>query len=154
VTVEEERNLAVIQRWLAAWNRNDVDAAVAHCAEDMVNHGRKVGRKGAALVMRDILTTFPDQTITVENIVATGDEVIFRATVSATHLGTGRLPVDGGFLLGVAPTGKRYSNQHIHWLTLRNGEILEHRANRDDITMMVQLGLLPEPPPFPGPKPS
>ncbi|HTO08244.1 MAG TPA: ester cyclase [Myxococcota bacterium] len=146
----EERNLSVIRRWLEAWNRHDVDAAVALCAEDMVNHGRKVGRKGAAFVMRDILTTFPDQTITVENMVATGDAVIFRATVTATHLGTGRLPVDGGLLMGVPPTGKRYSNQHIHWFTLREGEILEHRANRDDIGMMVQLGLLPPPPPFPG----
>jgi steroid delta-isomerase-like uncharacterized protein len=141
----------VIRRRLDAWNRHDVDAAVVLCAEDMVNHGRKVGRKGAELVMRDILTAFPDQTIHVQTIVASGDEVIFRATVSATHLGTGRLPVDGGMLMGAPPTGKKYQNQHIHWFTLRDGEILEHRANRGDISMMVQLGLLPAPPAFPGP---
>ena len=93
--------------------------------------------------MRDILTTFPDQRLEIDKIVATGDDVIFRAKVTATHLGVGRLPVDGGRLVGVAPTGKSYTNQHIHWFALKDGLIVEHRANRDDITMMVQLGLMP-----------
>jgi len=45
--------------------------------------------------------------------------------VSGTHLGVGRLPVNGGLLVGVAPTGKHYSVQHIHWFTLRDGLIIE-----------------------------
>jgi len=48
-----------------------------------------------------------------------------RLTVSGTHLGVGRLPVNGGLLVGVAPTGKHYSVQHIHWFTLRDGLIIE-----------------------------
>ena len=47
------------------------------------------------------------------------------------------------------PTGNQYAVQHIHWFTLRDGLIIEHRANRDDVGMMVQLGLLAAaPPPF------
>lgn len=149
MTDTEERNLAVVHAWVEAWNRRDFDAATAMLSEDFSNHGRRVGKSD--IVMRDILTTFPDQRLEIQKIVATGDDVIFRAKVTATHLGVGRLPVDGGMLVGVPPTGKTYSNQHIHWFTLKDGLIVEHRANRDDITMMVQLGLLPSPPAFGAP---
>jgi predicted ester cyclase len=45
--------------------------------------------------------------------------------------------------VGVPPTGKAFKVQHIHWYTLKDGLIIEHRANRDDIGMMQELGLLP-----------
>ena len=50
--------------------------------------------------------------------------------------------------MGGPPTGKRYTNQHIHWFKLKDGLITEHFVNRDDIPMMVQLGLLPAPAPM------
>jgi predicted ester cyclase len=37
----------------------------------------------------------------------------------------------------------RFEVQHIHMYQLRNGKIVEHFANRDDLGMMQQLGLLP-----------
>ena len=52
---------------------------------------------------------------------------------------------DGGLLKGVPPTGKSFSVQHIHWYRLRNGKVAEHTANRDDVGMMVQLGLIKRP---------
>jgi predicted ester cyclase len=66
-------------------------------------------------------------------------------TYSGTHRGVSRLPIDGGLLVGVAPTGKQFSVQHIHWYTLKDGLIVEHRASRDDVGMMVQLGLIVPP---------
>jgi len=45
--------------------------------------------------------------------------------------------------LGMAPTQKHFQVQHIHWYKVRDGKIVEHTANRDDIGMMRQLGLLP-----------
>ena len=129
---QEEQNLAVISAWLDCWNRHDVEGAMKFVAEDMRNHGRQVGRVGAGMVMRDILTTFPDQQIKVIKRAAAGDEVMFRATVSATHLGTGRMPVDGGYLLGLAPTGKRYENTHIHWFTLKDGDYIRLEPDSAD----------------------
>jgi predicted ester cyclase len=52
---------------------------------------------------------------------------------------------DGGLLKDVPPTGKSFSVQHIHWYRLRNGKVAEHTANRDDVGMMVQLGLIKRP---------
>ena len=52
-------------------------------------------------------------------------------------------PANGGGLVGVKPTGKRHEITHIHWYTLRDGKIVQHYANRDDLGMMRQLGLAP-----------
>lgn len=48
-------------------------------------------------------------------------------------------------LVQVPPTGRHFEVQHIHMLQLRAGKIVEHFANRDDLGMMQQLGLLPAP---------
>jgi predicted ester cyclase len=50
-------------------------------------------------------------------------------------------------LVGVQPTQKHFEVQHIHWYKLRDGKIVAHTANRDDIGMMRQLGLLQPGPP-------
>ena len=78
----------------------------------------------------------------IDDLVAVDDAVVIRTTVTATHAGIGRLPVLGGLLVGVPPTGRGFKVQHIHWLTLKDGLFVEHRANRDDVGMMRQLGLL------------
>jgi hypothetical protein len=53
------------------------------------------------------------------------------------------LPVLGGLLHGVPPTGKCVSVLNIHVYRLADGLIAEHRAVRDDLGLMQQLGLLP-----------
>jgi predicted ester cyclase len=53
--------------------------------------------------------------------------------------------VNGGMLVGVPPTGRHFEVQHIHLMQVRGGKIVEHFANRDDLGMMKQLGLLPTP---------
>ena len=57
--------------------------------------------------------------------------------------GTSRYHVDGGMLVGVNPTGRTFEVQHIHMYRVLGGKIAEHFANRDDVGMMRQLGLLP-----------
>lgn len=144
----EEQNIQIIRRWCEAWNRHDVEAVTAMHPEDFENHGRVVGHAGVTRVLGDILERFPDVRLTIEEIIATGDDVVVRLTYAGTHLGVGRLPIDGGFMIGVAPTGRTFAVQHIHWFTLRDGLISRHRASRDDAGMLVQLGLIPPPPAF------
>jgi predicted ester cyclase len=146
--MNEQENLASLQLYHDRWNSGDIDGVLALFDENTRNHGRPVGRVGVGMVIRDIFDTFPDVRMRPENVVAVGDDVIALCIFSGTHKGIGRLPVNGGLLVGVEPTGKHFAVQHIHWMTFANGLIVEHRANRDDIGMMVQLGLLPAPPPF------
>jgi predicted ester cyclase len=65
-----------------------------------------------------------------------------RGIFSGTHRGIGRLPMNGGMLVGVPPTGRHFEVQHIHMLQVRDGKIVEHFASRDDLGMMQQLGLI------------
>ncbi len=124
-------------------NNGDLETALEIFAEDASNHGIIVGREGFKMVLEDIYTTFPNWKFEIEEIVEAGDTVVVRTKVRGTHLGKGEFPVNGGMLIGVEPTGESFEVQHIHWYRLRDGKIVEHFANRDDIGMMQQLGLLP-----------
>lgn len=138
-----EANLATMERWVAAFNRGDIDTVVNSVAEDALNFGLRVGRDGLRAVMVDIFTRFPDAKLTVHEWLCDGDWVAFRATYSGTHRGVGRLPIDGGMLVGVPPTGRSFEALHLHMFRVRDGLISEHWGGRDDIGMMRQLGLVP-----------
>jgi predicted ester cyclase len=140
-----ERNKAVVRDFHARLDQGDLDGAMRNFAEEVENHGRRANQKILRLILEDIQRTFPDAKNEILDIVAEGDSVVARTKVTGTHKGTGTLPVNGGLLVGVPPTGKRYEAQHIHWFKLRDGKIVAHWANRDDVGMMQQLGLLPAP---------
>ena len=138
-----KRNVAAIRAHHELLNKGDVPGAVQYFAVDTRNHGVPVGRNGLLRVLTDIYTTFPDWRMEIVSLDAVGDDVVIRCIVTGTHKGVGKIPVNGGLLVGVPPTGKGFKVQHIHWYTLKDGLIVEHRANRDDIGMMQELGLLP-----------
>lgn len=148
------RNADVIRRQNELINAGRIAEAVQFLAPDTLNHGVAVGRSGVLRVLTDILATFPDWASQEYDLMATDDEVVVRYVNTGTHKGTGRIPVNGGLLVGVPPTGKRFKVQSIHWYTLKDGLITEHRASRDDIGMMQQLGLLPMSPRYDLPKAS
>ncbi len=142
---EQERNIAVIRAATDDWNRGDIPAYVAKHSSDFSNFGRVIERERLEVLVRDIFTTFPDIRFAIEDVVASRDQVVTRSTFSGTHRGIGRLPLNGGMLVDVHPTGRSFSVQHMHWYTLREGLIAAHTACRDDLGMMVQLGLLTRP---------
>jgi len=141
--VGSNANLILVQQQTEAFNRGDIDAAAESFAENCRNHGRQVGREGVRAILKDIRGTFPDAQLIILDSVVEAEWVVVRCTHTGTHRGIGRIPVSGGMLVGVQPTGRHFEVQHIHMYRVRNGKITEHFANRDDIGMMQQLGLLP-----------
>jgi len=138
-----KNNRDVVQGFIDAFNGGDMDAAAECFSEDACNFGRPVGRERLRLVLKDIQTTFPDITLEPLHVLSDGDWVVERGTFGGTHRGAGKLPVNGGLLVGVAPTNKYFRVQHIHMFRISEGQIADHYATRDDIGMMQQLGLLP-----------
>ena len=136
------QNQEVIRRYVDHINRGDAKAAAAEYATDAKNFGRPVGREGIEARLKDIFATFPDWHMEILEMTAAGEVVVVRFRVSGTHRGVGTMPLNG-MPVGVAPTGKRFEVTHMHWHTLRDGKIVEHYANRDDLGMLRQLGLLP-----------
>lgn len=86
-----------------------------------------------------ITQAFPDHHHAIEDLVAEGDKVVMRCTLTGTH--KGRFP---GFL-EMPPTGKSICQRQIHILRVRDGKVAEHWVVRDDLAMMQQLGLIPQP---------
>ncbi len=94
--------------------------------------------------MTDIFTTFPDCHTTIDEMVAEGDVVVSRSTMTATHLGT---PIVRNIhnMKGIPPTGKPVIMKSIHIWHIKDGLITSHMAARDDLETMQQIGLWPPP---------
>ncbi len=75
-----------------------------------------------------------DPEFTIEDLVAEGDRVAVRLTSAATQVGD---------FMGMPGTGKRYSIEEIHVFRLRDGRVVEHWHQFDQMGMMRQLGAMP-----------
>jgi predicted ester cyclase len=81
-------------------------------------------------------TAFPDLHFAIEDLIAEGDTVAGRLTMNGTHTGP---------LMGMPPTGRAVRQAHMHFIRFRDGKAIEHWGLRDDMGMMRQMGLMPEP---------
>jgi len=140
-------NTALVRRlYEEGVNRRDAAAAAAFYADDAKNHGRTVGRAGMQRVFESLFSIFPDFHYRIEEATAEGDRVVCKVTMTGTHLGPPTLPeVFSGMLKGVPPTGRRVQVLNYHSFCIRNGQITEHAAVRDDLGMCLQLGLVRRP---------
>jgi steroid delta-isomerase-like uncharacterized protein len=129
-----------VERVEALFNRGELDRVEEFVTEDFVNHeawpGEDPGYEGFRLRLRRLREAIPDIHMEVEDMIAEGDTVAYRATLSGTHRGA---------LMGMAPTGRAFRVQHMHWLRMRDGRSSEHWAVRDDLGMLQQLGIIPAP---------
>jgi predicted ester cyclase len=143
--VAGSENVALATAMMEALNRGDIEGAVAAFAPGAINHGRPATPEQFRWIFTDICHNLAER-FTAEEVLAAGDRVAIRYTVSGTHQGVCASPVNGGLLLGVPPTGRSYVVQHIHLFRFAGGKVVEHAANRDDLSMMLQLGLVSPPP--------
>jgi steroid delta-isomerase-like uncharacterized protein len=151
-TADTKRNEELVRRHLELMNRGDWKQAADLFAPDVRHHlgtwqaGTERIVQGQKILtdnLEDIFRTFPDWKMEIVEMVAEGESVVVRCRVSGTHRGVGTKRINGGFLMGAEPSGKRFEVQHIHWYKLRDGKITDHFTNRDDLGMTQQLGLLP-----------
>jgi len=142
-----DANVALVRRLYGEGiNRQDAVAAAAFYAEDAKNHMRTVGRDGMRRVFEGLFSVFPDFHYRIEEATAEGERVVCKVTMTGTHLGQPVLPeVFSGMLKGVAPTGKRVEVLQFHSFHVRDGRIAEHAAVRDDLGMLIQLGVVSRP---------
>ena len=74
---------------------------------------------------------FPDLHFTIDDLLADGDRVVFRATMRGTHLG----------MFGtLAPTGKQITVTVLDVVRLEHGLFTEHWGGPDLFDLLQQLG--------------
>jgi len=129
------------------WNGRDFAACADLMAEDYVEHaaapftrtapGRVHGPSAMRETMEWLIAQFPDVSFEVEAMVTEADLVAARVRVTGANLG--RL---NGFL---PASGKAFDYTQSHWFRIADGKLAEHWATRDDLTAMLQLGVVTSP---------
>ncbi len=132
------------------FNKHNLEIIEAIVAQDYVEHGvpafqntgqQKENRSSnGATQMRGVaqwvLAAFPDVQFHLEQVIAEGDLVAVQSTWQGTQLGT---------FQGNPPTGKQFHATRTDVLRIKEGKVVEHWANRDDLAQLLQLGIVQAP---------
>ena len=121
-------------------SRGDVAVAERIIHPDFFDHtnppGMQRGLDGHKAIVALFRTAFPDQWWRIEDLIAEGDKVVARTTMTGTHLGD---------FFGIPPTGRSVTLTGVHIMRVADGKIVEHWGSNDDLNLMRQLGVIPEP---------
>ena len=132
------RNKAVARRVFdEIFNQGRFEVADEIYAKNFVNHGihRDVGLKEDQEAARGWKLAFPDLRMTVLQEIAEGDLVTVLYSGAGTNTGEGN---------GLPATGKKIEGRGITIWRIVNGKITEEWSEFDQLTIMKDLGLLPE----------
>jgi ketosteroid isomerase-like protein len=134
-----EENKDLVRRQFELLNAGDIRGAADLWAPESFNHGRMTDPSGMSRVYESLRSLH--ETHTLHEMIAEGDWVAVRTTCKGIHSATPDIPVNGGMFIGLNPTGRTYTVQHIHMFRISGGKLTEHWANRDDLGAARQIGL-------------
>ena len=140
-TAQATSNKAVFRRFHDAVNSGDVEVISKTIDElvepDVLFHAPvPTGATGAQAlkhVWAVLLRAFPDIHVAVEDVIAEGDKVVTRNTVTGIHQGEYR---------GLPPTGKPVTYNEIFIVRFADGRIAEMWGVVDVLSQMKQLGMI------------
>ena len=134
-----EENKALVRRLVEEfWNQGNTAAADELMTADatIILPGRgqvsKENFKAFAVTLRG---AFPDWHTTLEEMIAEDDQVAERWTGRGTHQGE---------FQGIAPTGRQVTVPGFVFYRLASGKITEFRGLFDGLSMLQQLGAIPD----------
>jgi predicted ester cyclase len=120
-------------------------ALVRREQEELWNHAGNLGAaeelfvpdhvEAAKQEAADFREGFPDVVSTIEDLIAEGDKVVARWRCRATHRGE---------YMGIAPTGKEVEFTGISIYRIEAGKIAESWNVEDKLSLMRQIGAVPE----------
>ena len=136
MTIEDNKTLA--ERLYALLNEGNIEAVGDLVAQDYVENnplpGQGTGRDGV-IDRFSMIDTGLAPRFTVEDVVAEGDRVAVRWTNTGTHVGE---------FAGMPATGKPFTISGMDFYRVADGVLCEHWDVVDQLSMLGQLGMLPE----------
>src|SRR5258708_4791647 len=140
-TMSTEENKALMHRiYEEVFNQKNLVAIDDFIAPNFVNHSAaQLGMTGGDLehvkqFLSMVMQVFPDLHYTVEDLVAEGDKVVARLTISGTQQGT---------FMGIPPTGKHATISDIEIFRITGGKAVETWVQVDFLGLLQQLGAIP-----------
>jgi predicted ester cyclase len=139
-TTEQVRNKATFRRFDDAVNTGDIEL-ISRIIDELVEPDvlihtalpvEATGAQALKQLWAILLHAFPDLQVTVEDVLAEGDKVVIRNTVTGTHQGE---------YMGLAPTGKSITYKEMFILRFANDRIAETWGVVDVLSQLKQLGI-------------
>jgi steroid delta-isomerase-like uncharacterized protein len=133
---------ATMQRAYDLINKGDIDGFGDLMAEGFVEHQDQPGfaptKAGVLDLFRSYRQVFPDFHMDVREIIANDDKTVARVTASGTQ---------SGEFMGLPPSGKRAEIGLIDIMRFdQTGLICDHWGVADMLSLLQQLGAIPEAP--------
>jgi steroid delta-isomerase-like uncharacterized protein len=140
-----EDSEGIIRKLFDGFNAKDIDAIEALAADDFelidcASGEKYTGPEGARRNAEGWLTPFADVSVEILNVIASGDWAVAECVGRGTHSGPMQTPMGE-----VPPTGKEMELHFCSLIKVRDGKIVEGRDYYDAMTVVTQLGLMPEP---------
>jgi steroid delta-isomerase-like uncharacterized protein len=137
-----EENIMVVRQVFEAFNSGNTSKVNEFISPQYFNHESQVdpirsklrGPEEFTDTVRNLRSAFADLHYEEQETIAVGDKVVSIVKVTGKHM--------GNFFV-IPPSGNRISYRavHIHRID-DDGKIVEHKAIRDDLSLMVQLGVV------------
>jgi predicted ester cyclase len=138
MTTENQKMIERIP--LEVINNNKFELIDEIYAPNYVEHTPQPGvpptREGFKQTAMALKKAFPDLHYTIEDVVDGGDKIVHRLTASGTMKGD---------FAGMRATGKNATWTEIHIGRVVNGRLTEHWGVIDQLSMLVQLGVIQSP---------
>ena len=134
---EEEKNKALVQRFLKAHAKGDLGAMEEMLAPDFVDHnlipGEEPGREGYLRSTAEYHAAYSNTRYVIEKQLAEGEEVVTTFAASATH--------DRGEWMGLLPTGKQFEAQLVLIHRIVDGKITDEWSQGSGLAELAQQRL-------------
>lgn len=137
-----EQNKSIVHRWVeGGWNQGNLALVDELYTTDYFIHDPATpdfqgGQAAFKQFVNNLRTGFPDLHVTVEDMIAEGDKVVWRWRITGTHRGE---------INGIPATGKPISITGIVFSRFAGGKWAEDYVNWDTLGMLQQIGVVPMP---------
>ena len=139
-----QEHIKIVRRAIEAFNTGDISKVHEFISSEYINRESQRAKDSYRSQLRgpqefvdtikNLRTAFPDLHYEELEILSQGNKVVLIANVTGTHTGK---------FFFVPPTRNRISYEAVHIHTIDSGgKIIEHKAIRDDLKFMMQLGLV------------
>lgn len=127
----------LLQKWIEAFQRCDVEAVVECYADNAVNlqiaaGEPAIGKEQIREVTAEFFKGFPDAWSRVENLIASGDRAAWEWIGGGTFTGE---------FYGQKPTGKSFEIHGCGFFQFKDGKIVEQHGYWDKLSWFSQVGL-------------
>jgi steroid delta-isomerase-like uncharacterized protein len=128
---------AIADRFIATLRKRDTQAlAQFHALNGIAEspmYATRMGRQSIEEAYRSFITSFPDMTMDVENLLVDPPHIVFFATINATHMND---------FFGLPGTNRHIEFRMAWLLTVENGLIARDHRVYDFTGILLQVGLL------------